>query len=46
MSVYEKRIATNRGYDDALFINEKNLVVETTAGNFFGLRKKMYLLPL
>ena len=42
MSVYEKRIATNRGYDDVLFINEKNLVVETTAGNFFGLRENVF----
>ena len=45
MSVYEKRIATNRGYDDALFINEKNLVVETTAGNFFWIKGKNVFTP-
>ena len=38
MSVIEKKIAQNKGYNDALFVNEKNLAVETTSGNFFWIK--------
>ena len=37
-SVIERREALKRNFDDALFINEKNLVVETTAGNIFWIK--------
>ena len=43
MSVIEKKIAQNKGYNDALFVNEKNLAVETTSGNFFWIKELTYL---
>tara|TARA_B100000579_G_scaffold343655_1_gene295958 strand:- start:4559 stop:5398 length:840 start_codon:yes stop_codon:yes gene_type:complete len=44
-SIREKKIAQSAGFDDALFINEKNIVVETTAGNFFWIKGSNLFTP-
>ena len=44
-SAREKKIAQSRGFDDALLINEKNMVVETTAGNFFWIKGSNLFTP-
>jgi 4-amino-4-deoxychorismate lyase len=38
LSSKEKKIAQQNDFDDALIINEKNMVVETTSANFFWIK--------
>jgi len=38
LSAREKKQAKKNDFDDALIINEKNMVVETTSGNFFWIK--------
>ena len=45
LSSIEKKIALEFGFDDALFINENNIVSETTAGNFFWIKGSNVFTP-
>jgi len=44
-SSIERRLAVASGFDDAVLLNEKNMVVETTAGNFFWIKGRNVFTP-
>ena len=45
LSSKEKKISEKKGFDDALLINEKGVVVETTSGNFFWIKGSNVFTP-
>jgi len=45
ISTIERRKAIERGFDDALFLNHKNLITETTAGNIFWIKDSNVFTP-